>query len=130
VQVLDVESSIIIVHLRTKFVSERGRKTDAPRYVLLLTYKKIMKKFLVFFLFYFLLSLFFLETFQYDKRGPSYIYLYVLRFKDPVDLYPRYGIDVQKSYNVIIYNYNVTSRAIIYVIYKQYMCNSNSILLS
>jgi len=76
VQVLDVESSIIIVYLRTKFVSERGRKIDAPRYVLLLTYKKIMKKFLVFFLFYFLsLSLFFLETFQYDKRGPSYIFI-------------------------------------------------------
>jgi len=103
VQVLDVESSIIIVHLCTKFVSERGRKIDAPRYVLLLTYQKIMKKFLVFFLFYFLsLSLFFLETFQYDKRGPSYIYLYVLRFKDPVDLYSRHGIDVRKSYNVII----------------------------
>lgn len=72
---LVVESSIIIVYLRTKFmVWERGRKTDAPRYVLL-TYRKIMKKFLVFLSFS--PYLFFLETFQYDKRGPLYIYLYV-----------------------------------------------------
>lgn len=57
-------------------LSERGRKTDALCYVLLLTYRKIMEKFLVFLSFSFPISLF-LETLQYDKHGPSYIYLYV-----------------------------------------------------
>lgn len=72
---LVIESSIIIAHLRTKFMmSGCGRKIVAPRYVLLLTYRKIMKKFLIFLSF--LISLF-LETSQYDKRGPSYIYLYI-----------------------------------------------------
>lgn len=79
----------IVVRLRTKFMlSERGRKTDAPRYVLPLTYRKIMEKFLVLsppplsffsfsFFIFFIFFTFFLERSQYDKRGPSYVYLYV-----------------------------------------------------